>query len=138
MILSSKGEYALRMLAFMAEHPANGFTTLRDISNGLELSEKYMETIAKNLVRGGILSAVRGKGGGYQFRRMPEQITLWEVLCLTEGELKVSKTLRNAPVVNWQLQAIMQGLDRSICEYLTRYTIYDLVQREQSGDDYVI
>lgn len=138
MLLSTKGEYALKMLAFMAEHPANGFTTLREISSGLELSEKYMETIAKNLVRGGLLSAIRGKGGGYQFRRLPEQITLWEVLCLMEGEPKASKDLRNAPVVNWQLQAIMQGLNQSIREYLTSYTIYDLVPKDRSGDDYVI
>lgn len=138
MILSSKGEYALRMLAFMAEHQAEGPLTLRAISEGLDLSEKYMETIAKKLVRGGLLSATRGKGGGYQFRRLPEQISLWSVLELTESDLKVAKNVGSASVVNWPLVEIMTGLDSSIRTYLSGYTVDDLVQREQCGNDYVI
>lgn len=138
MILSSKGEYALRMLAFMAEHQAEGPLTLRAISEGLDLSEKYMETIANKLVRGGLLSATRGKGGGYQFRRLPEQISLWSVLELTESDLKVAKNVGSASVVNWPLVEIMTGLDSSIRTYLSGYTVDDLVQREQCGNDYVI
>ena len=138
MIISSKGEYALRMLAYLADHRGEGPLILKEISDKLGLSEKYMEGIAKNLVRSGILTAVRGKGGGYSFRRDPDRITLWEVLSVTERDLKVCKDMDVSTSTNWHLLDIIQGLERSIQGYLSRYTISDLMLRDQAGDDYVI
>ena len=69
MLISTRGRYALRMLADLAEHPDDGNIRLIDIAGRQEISEKYLELIAKDLVKAGFLEGLRGKGGGYRLTR---------------------------------------------------------------------
>ena len=71
MLISTKGRYALRVLVDMAEHENGNFLPLRDVAHRQDISEKYLESVVKLLVRGGILEGLRGKGGGYCLRRPP-------------------------------------------------------------------
>lgn len=73
MMISTKGRYALRFLVDVAEHQGDGFVPLKDIAVRQEISEKYLEIIVKELVKGGLLTAMRGKGGGYRLKRTPEE-----------------------------------------------------------------
>lgn len=131
MMISTKGRYALRFLADIAEHQADGFVPLKDVAARQEISEKYLEIVVKELVRGGLLDAMRGKGGGYRLRRLPEEYSLKSVLELMEGPLAPvaclgagqetcprKKDCRTLPV--WQ------GLDQVISNYLEQYTLADL------------
>ena len=63
MMISTRGRYALRILIDLAEHQENGYVTLREIAGRQEISEKYLESIVKDMVKAGILEGVRGKGG---------------------------------------------------------------------------
>lgn len=87
MLVSTKGRYALRVIVDLAEHASEGRIPLRQIADRQGISEKYLENILSTLVRHGILSGLRGKGGGYCLTREPDQFTVGEVLRLTEGSL---------------------------------------------------
>ena len=87
MMISTKGRYALRFLVDLAEHQGDGFVPLKDISTRQEISEKYLEIVVKELVKGGLLAAMRGKGGGYRLNRAPEEYSVKAVLELMEGPL---------------------------------------------------
>ena len=87
MLISTKGRYALRVMADLAEHPSEGYIPLKEIAQRQEISEKYLEAIIKILVKARLLTGVRGKGGGYKLTRGPEQYTVGEVLRLTEETL---------------------------------------------------
>lgn len=143
MLVSTKGRYALRVMADLAGHPSEGYVPLKEIAQRQEISEKYLEAIIKILVKAKLLSGVRGKGGGYKLTRTPEQYTAGEILRLTEDSL--------APVTCLEENAgpcaragicptlpLWQGLDRVINEYLDGITLADLLQRETKGNDYVI
>ena len=65
MLISTKGRYALRVLIDMAEHSGNEYIKLKDIAERQEISEKYLESIVKQLVINKIGTGLRGKGGGY-------------------------------------------------------------------------
>ena len=143
MLVSTKGRYALRVLIDMAEHPSEGYIPLKEIAQRQEISEKYLESILKALVKGGILTGLRGKGGGYRLSKPPEQYTVGEVLRLTEGSLAPVACLENdaapcARSAGCRTFSLWQGLDKVIQEYLNSYTIADLAQTGQSGDFYVI
>ena len=73
MMVSTKGRYALRFLVDIAEHQGHGFVPLRDVAARQEISEKYLEIVVKELVKGGLLAAMRGKGGGYRLNRPPDR-----------------------------------------------------------------
>lgn len=64
MLVSTKGRYALRVIVDLAEHASEGRIPLRQIADRQGISEKYLENILSTLVRHGILSGLRGKGGG--------------------------------------------------------------------------
>ena len=86
-LISTKGRYALRILVDMAEHQREEFITLQEVAQRQDISEKYLESIVRELVKGGVVSGQRGKGGGYRLCRPPEQIKVGEILRCTEGSL---------------------------------------------------
>lgn len=143
MLISTRGRYALRVMADLAGRPAEGYVPLRDIARRQEISEKYLEAIIKTLVRAKLLSGVRGKGGGYKLTRAPEKYTVGEILRLTEDSLApVACLAENAGPCERASACltlpVWQGLGRVINEYLDGITLADLLQRSAGGDDYVI
>lgn len=85
MLISTKGRYAIRILVDLAENSEDTLVSLRDISERQNISLKYMESIASQLVGAGLIVGFRGKTGGYRLARKPEEITALEVLDVTEG-----------------------------------------------------
>ena len=69
MMISTKGRYAMRFLLDVAERQGDGFVPLKDVAARQEISEKYLEIVVKELVKGGLLDTLRGKGGGYRLNR---------------------------------------------------------------------
>ena len=109
MLISTKGRYALRILVDMAERQSDGYIPLKEIAERQEISEKYLESIVKELVKNEVVAGVRGKGGGYRLRRSPDQINVGEVLQYMEGSLSpvacledgASPCERSAPTSAW-------------------------------------
>ena len=44
MLISTRGRYALRIMADLAERQSEGFVPLKDLARCQEISEKYLET----------------------------------------------------------------------------------------------
>ena len=86
-MISTKGRYALRVMIDLAEHDGEGCIPLKDIAARQEISKKYLEIIVKDLVGGGMVAGVSGKGGGYRLCRAPEDYPVGEILELMEGSL---------------------------------------------------
>ena len=87
MLVSTKGRYALRVMIDLAEHPTDGYIPLKLIAERQGISEKYLESIIKLLVRARLLTGLRGKGGGYRLTRSPEEYTVGNILRLTEDSM---------------------------------------------------
>ena len=88
MMISTKGRYALRVLIDMAEHQTDGYIPLKEIAKRQDISEKYLESIVKSLVKGGVVEGMRGKGGGYRLTMPPKAYTIGSILRLTETSLE--------------------------------------------------
>lgn len=133
MMISTKGRYALRLLAdIVSTQPAVGFVPLRDVAQRQDISEKYLETITKVLVQGGFLQAQRGKGGGYRLSKPAELCSVKEVIQLVEGPLVPVSCLAPgaAPcpkVASCCTHSLWQGLEQTILDYLARFTLADLL-----------
>lgn len=132
MMISTKGRYALRFLADVVRNQGDGRVALRDAAQRQEISEKYLEIVVKELVKGGFLQTLRGKGGGYRLSRAPEEIGVKEVLERVEGPLAPVACLEpsrgDCPrKADCPTLPLWQGLDRVIEEYLAGFTLADLV-----------
>ena len=143
MMFSTRGRYALRILVDLAEHQKDGYVPLKEIADRQEVSEKYLESFVKDLVRAGILAGLRGKGGGYRLVRSPEQICVLEVLRLTEGSLVPVACLEEGHkpcerAARCRTLPLWEGLNQVVGEYLGRYSVRDLMRRDEDSLDYVI
>ena len=88
MQVSTKGRYALRFLIDLCQHQADGVISLKSVAERQGISKKYLERIVTLLAPSGMLHITRGSQGGYQLARLPKDITVAEVLRLTEGGLE--------------------------------------------------
>ena len=143
MLISTRGRYAMRVMIDLAEHQGEGFVPLKVIAQRQEISEKYLESIIKLLVKARLLTGVRGKGGGYQLTKSPEQYTAGAVLRLTEESLSPVACLDEDAdacprAAMCRTLPLWKGLNDVICGYLDKVTIADLMQRGDDGDNYVI
>lgn len=86
-MVSTKGRYAIRVMIDLAQNGHDCYVPLKDIAARQEISKKYLEIIVKEMVEGGLVSGVSGKGGGYKLCRKPEEYRLDEILELMEGTL---------------------------------------------------
>ncbi|MGN1028034.1 MAG: RrF2 family transcriptional regulator [Faecousia sp.] len=143
MLISTKGRYALRVMIDLAEHQTEEFVSLKGIAQRQEISEKYLESIIRMLVKARVLESLRGKGGGYRLKKSPDQYTVGSILQLTEESLApVSCLEQNAdacPRASFcRTLPLWKGLDKVIRDYLEGVTIADLMEHDAAGDDYVI
>ena len=143
MLISTKGRYALRVMIDLAEHQAEGFIPLKVIAERQEISEKYLESIIKLLVKAKLLNGVRGKGGGYKLTKSPEQYTIGSILRLTEDSLAPVSCLESGAnacprAAECRTLPLWQGLNKVISDYLDNISVADLMQRDGQGNDYVI
>ena len=84
-MVTTKGRYALRVMLDLAENDTDDFVPLKDIAERQEISKKYLEIIAKELVTGGLIKGSSGKHGGYKLLRSPEEYSVGEILERMEG-----------------------------------------------------
>ena len=136
MIVSTKGRYALRVMLCLAQREEGAFIPLKEIAEGEEISQKYLESIMTILSKAGFLDAVHGKGGGYRLNRKPEEYTVGSILRLTEGSLApVSCTTQGAAACSrstcCEAMPMWERLEQMIDDFFEGITLADLLKEEQ-------
>ena len=132
-MISTKGRYALRVMIDLAEQNSAGYIPLNEIATRQQISEKYLEIILKLLVRGNLLTGLRGKGGGYRLN----EYTAGEILELTEGSLSsVACLAPDAPPCERQTSCVTlpmwKRFDQVVHNFFYNITLEDLVKESQS------
>ena len=85
-MLSKTTEYALRAVVYVAMHDTQGVKVgIKEIAKELELPAHFMGKILQDLVRKGVISSVKGPGGGFFLHRAASDINLLEVVQVIDG-----------------------------------------------------
>lgn len=87
MNVSTKSEYGLRALIYLATHGNNRLIPAREIAEGWHVPVKYLEQILKSLKEAGIIEGQVGVSGGYRLRRPATLITAGEIIRALDGKL---------------------------------------------------
>ena len=88
MLISAKGTYAIRVLVDLAQNGGeNNYICISEISERLNISRKYLESIMTLLSKNNIIDVARGKNGGYKLNKKPEEYRLIDILNVTEDGL---------------------------------------------------
>lgn len=104
--LSSKIDYALIALAYLAERGTTTFASAREIAEAQELPLPLLMKILKRLHRHGLLRSVRGTKGGYQIEAHLDHVSLFDLIGLVEDDKPLQKKHRHGPVQALQFRLI--------------------------------
>ena len=135
MMISTKGTYALRVMLDLAQHENEGYISLKSIAERQRVSMKYLESIVSMLNKGGMLSSLRGKDGGYKLLKPAEEYCIGEILRLTEGGLTpvschgfAEGEMGCENVGNCLTFPMWQKLDALINDYLDKVSLRDILE----------
>lgn len=129
--LTSKIEYALLTLLELVGHANKNYSplTIVEIASKHTIPERYLEQIMTILRRGGLVRSYRGSRGGYVLAREPQQVSLFEVIALVDGERK-PRELENTPNLERQIiYGVWQELNTLSQKFLINITLQDLYQQ---------
>ncbi len=87
MKLTTKSEYALLALIYIARNGGHGYVKIEEIRREYDLSKKYLEQIFNALRQARYIKTKRGASGGYMLAKKPENISLAEIIRLMDGAL---------------------------------------------------
>lgn len=89
MRISSRCEYGLRAMVFLAAHEADKPIPLSEIAAGEGIPGPFLERILARLRESGLVRATRGVSGGYQLARAAGDIAVGDVVTALEGPLSL-------------------------------------------------
>ncbi len=128
MKISTKGIYALEAMIELASRNET-CVSIRDIAAARNCSVKYLEQIFKQLKKAQLLISIRGKEGGYQIAKNPDEITAKDIILAVEEKLDPvvclshtctrSGICRTQPVWMGMQEQIYKVLENRTLKYLT-------------------
>lgn len=85
MIYSKPCEYAIRAMAYMANHAGHGAAQGNAIASEEGIPAPILGKVLQELARKGLLESRRGPGGGFRLARSPQLIVLRDVVAAIDG-----------------------------------------------------
>ena len=133
MKLSTKGRYATRILLCVSRLQGDQPVPKKRISEQEGMSTDYIEQIIVTLKNAGLVNSVRGLRGGFRLAKDPADITVYDILSASEGNINLVGCLaegcsRSDTCV---VQRVWQGASDGLREYFSKITLKEL------HDDYI-
>ena len=131
MKLSTKGRHAVTAMMELALQHKSGPVTLADISAQQSISISYLEQLFARLRQHGLVTGMRGPGGGYCLARSASEISIASILATVDD---VSRR-EEMPHTQGEVPAGAQmwlHLSNRIYDYLNSITLEEAVSAARS------
>ena len=132
MKLTSKGRYAVTAMLDVTIHAESGPVPLADISERQGISLSYLEQLFSRLRKHGLVSSVRGPGGGYRLGRCSTEIAVSDVIYAVDESVDATKCAGQG---NCQAghkcltHDLWNDLSNRIADFLSNITLSELVHQ---------
>jgi Rrf2 family protein len=132
MRISSRCEYGLRAMVYLAGHDDGRPVPLPEIAGEEDIPGPFLERILARLRENGLVKATRGVSGGYQLARPAADVAVGDVVTALEGPLSLVGCLPDdggcARADSCASRVVWRRLDRAITEALDSITLDDLTR----------
>lgn len=134
MRLTTKGRFAVTAMLDIALYEADKPVTLAGISERQSISLSYLEQLFSRLRKQGLVSSVRGPGGGYRIAKAHHEISVSDIITAVDEQIDATQCGGNenchdeGPCMTHELWA---SLNRKILDYLSGVSLADMVNMQQ-------
>jgi len=123
-------DYSLRVLMYLAAAP-QGHATIAEIAAAFGISESHLTKVVHNLGKKGLLSNMRGRGGGIELACPAARINIGAVVRATEAdtalvECFVPRTNRCVITPVCRLRGVLTEALEALYATLDKYTLEDI------------
>lgn len=91
MHITLESDYAIRIVLYLLRQ--EGRTDAKKISENTNVTLRFSLKILRKLVASGLVRSYKGASGGYEAAKKPEEISLADVIEVTEGSYCLSRCL---------------------------------------------
>lgn len=132
MRLTRQTNYAIRILMYCASNEGR-LSRISEIAAAYSVSELFLFKILQPLVENGFVATVRGRNGGVKLGKPASEITLFDVVRVTEENFAMAECFENdavdCPLVDsCGLNAALRKALGAFFDVLAGYSIDDLVK----------
>ncbi|HHM06235.1 MAG TPA: Rrf2 family transcriptional regulator [Gammaproteobacteria bacterium] len=134
MQLTVYSDYSLRVLLYLAVHPAHT-ATINDIARAYAISRNHLVKVVHNLATQGFLHTTRGRGGGISLADDPANIIVGNVVRKTEGRFDLVECFDNVnntcPITAaCALKSALYEARSAFLDVLDKYTLADVLAND--------
>ena len=136
MRITTRGRYALRASLAMAKLRTNGQpVSINSLAEYENISSVFLEQIFFKLRKAGIVSAMRGPGGGFYFAHDLDKLTVKQILDAVGEKLDITFCNKRdddcTKVGECLSHQILVGANELIKEYFGNITLASILKKEQ-------
>jgi Rrf2 family protein len=91
--LTTKSEYSILALIYMARHEKKGFIKLEKICSKCNIPENYLVLLFSILRQERYVKTRRGAGGGYKLAKPASKISIAEIIRVMDGALAPTESV---------------------------------------------
>ncbi len=135
MNISTKGDYALRGLAFMAlaqKRDKKKAVTIKEICAKEGISHRYLENIFVNLRKAGLVKSSMGEYGGFKLVKSPGKIKVLDILTAVETKKTPSRCVTDIKMCknssHCSIRKIWMNLHENNNRYLSKVTLTNIMK----------
>lgn len=111
-MFTQTAEYALRAALTLANQ--RGSLSAADLARQTQVPRQYLAKVLQGLHRSGLVTAQRGKYGGYRLARPPEEISVLDVVNATSPLLRIKRCPLGKPEHADALCPLHQQMDDAL------------------------
>lgn len=132
MRLTRQTNYAVRIMMYCAANSGR-LSRIPEIASAYNVSELFLFKILQPLVEARLVETVRGRNGGVRLGRAASEITLFDVVRVTEENFAMAECFENdavdCPLIDsCALNSALRKALGAFFEVLESFTIEDLVK----------
>ena len=134
MRLTTKGRYAVTAMLDLAIHARIEPVSLGDISERQSISISYLEQLFAKLRKNGLVSSVRGPGGGYQLARHGADIFIAQIIDAVDELVDVTRCAGQGDCQQGMMcltHELWTDLSHQIQTFLSSISLEELVRRRE-------
>lgn len=130
--VSSKVDYAIVVLAELANSDRKQYKSLQKIADKRKMSANYLAQIVMPLTKAQIIDSKEGKGGGHRLKKELEEISLAEIIRIFEGDMAFVPCMsdkvecQSSPVC--VTKGVWQKVQKDFAEYAQGKSLKELLK----------
>lgn len=97
MNITAKSRYALKIMMDLALHQDEGHQQRHSIAQRQNVPLDFMDQITSRLKTAQLVTSIRGRSGGFELAKAPQEVSLWDIFEAVEDSLYPVKCLEHEP-----------------------------------------